>query len=222
MVATCVSAIKGRVMRVVALDTCGNPVTGASSAVIVSSGFISVKMTPQYEDGNEYTQKTADGLLCVNQKDPSQLKRVNLDVAMCVLDPDMIVTVSGARLLNNGGATGTGAAFTGLQNAARFSLELWQYVGGARNGCNASGLQQYVYWAWPNVGNTQISDYTAEAGVSQFKFTAETDVASPLWGDGPGSGTAWITSPVQAYDHYLYNVTTTTPPTATCGAVLLT
>ncbi|OFW55851.1 MAG: hypothetical protein A2Y75_05400 [Candidatus Solincola sediminis] len=219
MVATCVSAVKGRVVRVVTLDACGNPVTGASSSQVVTRGFISVKSTPQYEDGAEYTQKQADGSLCVSDKDPAQLKRVALEAVFCVLDPDLIVIAAGARLLNSGTATGTGAAFNGSVNANRFSLEVWQDISG-RGACNISGQQQYLYWAWPNVGNGQVSDYTIENGVSQFKLSAETASVGTLWGDGPGT-TTWLGQVLLPGEHYAYNVTTTAPPTATCGATLL-
>ena len=200
MVATCVSAVKGRVMRVVTLDACGNPVTGASSSQVVTRGFVSVKATPVYEDGTEYTQKLADGSLCVSDKAPAQLKRVTIDASFCVFDPDLITIISAARLLNSGTATGTGAAFSGSVNANRFSLDIWQDVSG-NGACTAGGLQQYLYWVWPNLGNGQISDYTIEDGVSQFKLTAETMSVGSLWGAGPGS-TTWLNQVLLPGEHY--------------------
>lgn len=220
MVATCVSAVKGRRVRVVTLDACGNPVTGASSSVVVTSGFISVKMTPQYEDGTEYTQKLADGTLCVSQKDAGQLKWVELEATFCVLDPDLITIFGGARLLTSGGATGTGAAFGSNVNSNHVSIEIWQDVSGA-NACDASGAQQYVYWAWPNVSDGRYSDYTVENSVSQFKITGRTSAVGTLWGDGPGTGTTWLGESLSSPDHYAYNVTSTAPPDASCGATTL-
>ena len=219
MVSTCVSAVKGRRVRVVTLDACGNPVTGASSSVVVTSGFISVKFTPQYEDGTEYTQKLADGTLCVSDKDAGQLKWFEIEATFCVLDPDLIVMMAGARLLRSGGATGTGVAFGGSVNANRVSLELWQDVSG-QNSCTSTGLQRYVYWAFPNLGDGRISDYTVENGVSQFKLTARTAIVGPLWGDGPGTVT-WLNEALGNTDHIAYNVTTTAPPASSCGATTL-
>ena len=57
MVAQCVSPIQARVARLIKLDTCGNPVTGASSSVVVTNGFISINPSPQYEDGEEHSQR---------------------------------------------------------------------------------------------------------------------------------------------------------------------
>jgi hypothetical protein len=223
MSSICVSAIKGTVMRTIKLDTCGNPVTGAASSVVVEQGFISIKPSPQYEDGTEFTQKLANGLLCVNQKDAGQLKRVALDILMCVLDPDQIVQLTGARLNTSGGVTGTGAFFNEQVINAHTSLEVWQLVSG-RNACSVNGLQQYVYWAFPNVTNVQVKDWTVENATLNFGMSGETQGAGPLWAALPTvlppsgylGGSAFV-----AGDHYGYNVTTVAPPAAGCGAVLL-
>lgn len=221
MAELCVSAIKGTVMRLVKVDTCGIPVTGAESAVVVTDGFISIAPSPQYEEGEVYQQRNANGRFCINEKGEPELSRVQLTTQMCVLDPDAFVLVTGERLLTTGTpATGTGVAGgTGLVTA-RFSMETWQKVTGAGR-CNAQGQQQYVYWAWPNVGHAMVQDYSIENGPLTMSFVSETEDASTLWGDGPGSAGPWISSPVQAGDHWLFNITSTPPPTASCGAVLL-
>src|SRR5262245_26266457 len=112
MATICATPIKARVMRLVKVDTCGVPVTGASSAVVISSGFIQVKMSPEYEEGEEFLLKTANGDACVNQKDPSFLKRVGLNLEFCQVDPDAIIVVTGERLITGGApVTGTGVVF---------------------------------------------------------------------------------------------------------------
>lgn len=222
MPAKCVSAIKASVIRLVKLDACGAPVTGAESAVVVSDGFVSVSPSPQYEDGTEFLLKKANGGLCINEKDPRELKRVELEIIWCAIDPDAQVIITGERLLTNGTpATGTGVAFGEGPITTRFSLELWQPVAGSA-ACSPSGQQQYVYWAFMNVGNSQVSDFTFENGPFQFTTSSETSRASVLWGDGPGSAGPWIDQPVEEGEHFLFNITTTPPPTPSCGAVLLT
>lgn len=222
MVAQCVSPIKAQVMRLVTLDSCGVPVSGADSAVVVSDGFVSIAPSPQYEDGTEYVTKKANGELCVNSIDPPQLKRVDLEMIWCVLDPDALVIQTGERLLTDSGAvTGTGVAFGEGQITTRYSLEVWQPVSGV-NACNADGEQQYVYWAFPNVGNAQVGDFSFENGVFNFTISSTTFPAATQWGTGPGTDGPWIDQAVQSGDHYLYNVTTTPPPASACGASLLT
>jgi len=222
MAERCASAIKGTVMRLVKVDSCGVPVTGAESAVVVTDGFISIGPSPQYEEGEVYQQRNANGAFCINEKGEPELSRVSLAIQMCVLDPDALVLVTGERLLTTGTpASGTGVVGgTGLVTA-RFSLETWQKVTGAGR-CNAQGQQQYVYWAWPNVGHAMIQDYSIENGPLTMAFNAETESASTSWGTGPGTGTKWIDQSVQDGDHWLFNITSTAPPTSSCGAVLLT
>lgn len=218
----CVSPIKATVMRVIKLDACGAPVTGADSAVIVQDGFVSISPSPQYEEGVEFLQKKASGAFCVNQIDPPQLKRVDTEQIWCVLDPDILVLMTGERLLTTGDPiTGTGVVYGEGEITAHFSLEVWQPVSGA-NACTPGGVQQYVYWAFPNMGNAQVGDWTFENGVFTFTINTTTFSASALWGTGPGSDGPWIEQAVQAGDHFLHNVTDVPPPTAACGAALLT
>jgi hypothetical protein len=222
MAATCVSPIKASVLRAIKLDSCGIPVTGASSAVSVLRGFISVGATPEYEEGQEFIQKNADGSLCVNEKDPNELKRVGLEIQVCTMDPDFQVIVSGERLLTTGApATGTGVAYGEGQLTSRFSLELWQPIAGA-NACSPGGVRQYVYWLFGNVGNTMVSDFTFENDVFNFTVSAETKAWSTLWPLRIGSlATGLGGNSMEELEHFLWNITTTPPPTPSCGAVLI-
>jgi len=224
MVSQCVTPIKGRVIRVMKLDVCGSIVTGASSAMVVADGFISVKNSPQYEDGTEFVKKRADGFLCVNQKDPGQLKRVELESVFCTIDPDLRVIMDGARLLQTSGVTGSGAVFTDALNTNRFSLEIWQNITG-RGACNSAGQQQYVYWFYPNLGNPKISDFTVENAALEWHETMESQGVGYNWGAYPTAAppsTYLGGNALQVGDHYGYMITSVAPPTAACGAVLVT
>lgn len=219
MVAVCASPIQARVARLVKLDICGNPVTGASSAVVVTDGFISIAPAPQYLDGEEHQQRKANGALCVYKKDPSELTRVDLTINWCVLDPDALVVITGERLLSNTAPTGTGVAYGEGQLTSRFSLEVWQPITGAGS-CDASGLQRFVYWAFPNTGNSKVNDFTFENAPFQFSTISETQAVGPLWGSGPGTGGPWAPA-FETGEHFLHNITTVAPPDPTCGAALL-
>lgn len=215
----CVSAIKAKVARFVKLDTCGVPVSGASSAVAVTNGFIKISPSPEYEEGKEYLSVLADGSPCINQRDPAFLKRVKIEAEFCVLDPDGIVIMTGERLLTTGSTTGTGVAFGEGLLEARFSLEVWQPVAGT--GACVGGLPQYVYWAFMNLGNAMVGDFSFERSEFSWKVKAETmATTATAWGTGPGTGTKYAPA-VQDGEHFLYNVTTSTPPTSYCGSVAL-
>lgn len=222
MAATCVTPIKASVIRLIKLDSCGVPVTGASSAVVTFNGFISVSVTPDYEEGTEFVQKRADGSLCVVDKDPNELKRVGLEVEVCTMDPDFQVIASGERLLTTSApVSGTGVAYGEGPLTARFSLELWQPISGA-GACTPDGTQQYVYWLFGNVGNTMVGDFTFENDVFTYSFSAETKSWSTLWPLRIGAlSTGLGTNTLQTSEHFLWNITTTPPPVASCGAVLV-
>lgn len=222
MVAQCVTPIQARVARLIKLDVCGNPVTGTGSAVVITDGFISIAPSPQYQDGEEHSQRKANGALCVYQKDPSELTRVDLTINFCVLDPDAMVIITGERLLTTGSATGTGVAYGEGQLTARYSLEVWQPVAG-KGACDASGNQQFVYWAFFNVGNSKVQDFTFENGPTQFTTASETQAYGPLWLTRSGAATWLGTNTIQAGEHFLHNITTAAPPAipASCGATLL-
>lgn len=215
MAAICVTPIKGTHIRIVKVDVCGVPVTGASAMSVVTKGFVQVQMEPQYEDGQEYFERNADGDACVNQKDNSVLKRMQLTVELCEIDPIAASWVISARQL----LVSTDVLGWALQEGApanRFSLEAWQRVAGA-GGCAAGG-PRYIYNAWPNVGAVKMGTYTIENGRSGFTFTAETQGASTAWGDGPGT-LNWLPAgaSAQATDHWIWGITTVAPPTAACG-----
>src|SRR3954470_12906766 len=99
MAAVCVTPIKGTHIRLVKVDICGVPVTGTPAMSVVTKGFVQVQMEPQYEDGEEFFEKNADGEACVNQKDDPVLKRLNLNVQLCEVDPIAVSYIIGARQL---------------------------------------------------------------------------------------------------------------------------
>lgn len=221
MSAICVAPIKARVLRLIKLDACGTPISGSASAVSVIGGFISVAASPQYEEGTEYVQKTANGDLCVNDKDPNELKRVNLTITVCTMDPDAEVIITGERLLTDGTpATGTGVAYGEGVLSGRYSLELWQPVSGA--GACVAGGERFMYWLFGNVGNTMIGDFTFEQAAFTFNFTSETKAWNTLWPTLIGARTTGLgTNTLASGEHFLRNVTQVAPPTAVCGAVPL-
>lgn len=216
-------------MRVVRLDSCGLPVTGTGSLVVVTKGFVQVQNEPQYEDGEEFFERTADGTVCVNQKDDPVLKRFQLTIDFCEVNTTMLAFMTSARELTSGGAgvTGSGFAFAEGSPSNRYSLEVWQKVAGS-GACDATGAQRYIYNAWPNLGASKLGSYTIENGRSTFQLMSETQAGSTTatvgWLNGPGSGTSWLPSgeTLGTNEHWLWNVTTTAPPTAACNPTTLT
>lgn len=227
MVAECASAAQGTVLRLVKLTSCGVPVTGAESAVVVTAGYISVVTDPQYEDGDVFRPKRADGRLCQNKVGPNAYANANVTANFCVADPDAAVIIGGARLITTNNVTGTGAAYGYNNPEAHYSQETWMPVSG-RGACDpTTGLQRYIYFAWPHVWNAKIGQFTTENGPLELSYEAMTDYPSSFWGMGPGTGPYWLDEVIDTtdyFDDFLWNITTTPPPEvpAVCGAFLLT
>jgi hypothetical protein len=215
--------IKGRVARFIKLDSCGNPITGASGLQVITNGFISVQMEPQYEDGEQQRQRLADGSFCVQDNDPPSWINDQLTIMLCGVCPSVDQIVSGARLLTTGATTGIGAAYSEGLVTARFSLELWQNMSGAGQCDPATGAPRYLYHAWPNVGNAKMGQSTVENAPFTKQYVAQSDSVGTLWGDGPGSLGPWAGA-FAANEHYLWAITDTAPPTvpANCGATAIT
>lgn len=216
-------------MRIVRLDSCGLPVTGTGSLVVVTKGFVQVQNEPQYEDGEEFFERTADGTVCVNQKDDPVLKRFQLTMDFCEVNSTALAFMTSARELtaSAAGVTGFGFAFAEGSPSNRYSLEVWQKVAGS-GACDASGAQRYIYNAWPNLGATKLGSYTIENGRSTFQVISESQAGSTTatvgWLNGPGSSTSWLPTgeTLGTGEHWLWNVTTTAPPTAACDPTTLT
>lgn len=228
MVAECGTAVQGTVLRLVKLNSCGAPVTGASSAVVVTEGYISIEAEPVYEDGDVFRTKNAAGKLCVNTVGDNQYANSNVTINMCVVDVDAQVLLTGGRLISTGTpVTGTGVAYGYNNPNSHVSVETWQPLSG-RGACDpVTGLQKYLYWAWMHTFNWKVNSFTIENGPLELGAVGMTDYPSPLWGDGPGTGTSWLPGVIDTtslFDDYLWNITTTPPPTppAVCGAFLLT
>lgn len=218
---TCATPIKGTHMRIIELDACGVPITGTSGLVIVTKGFVQVSMEPQYEDGTEFFERTADGTACVNQKDDPTLKRLNLTSQFCEINTSAASLMISARELTTGTpATGTGFALAEGNPTRRYSLEVWQEVAGA-GACDASGQQRYIYNAWPNVGATQLGGYTIENGRSTLETTSETKAPSALWLARVGDDYLPAGETIEDDEHWVWNVTTTEPPTIACDPTTL-
>lgn len=206
------------------LDVCGNPVTGAGNA-IVSDAFVQVQNDPQYEDGTEFFERTASGSICVNQKDDPILKRFQITIDFCAVNVTAQSYMVSAREL---AVTNTGYGFAVGEGASsnRWSLEVWQQVAGAGACDPTTGVQRYIYHAWPNVGAGKLGGYTVENDRATLQVIAESRAGSTNattgWLAKNGSST-WLPAgfALSITDHWIWNITTTAPPVSQCNPYTL-
>ena len=178
-------SIKGRRMRLTALDECGVPDLTADCGYIVTSGFISVTWSDEVETGDEYTQKNAWGDFCIAEKDADRVKWTNVTISLCEIDPEILVMLGGA--IPNENATGDllGAFFTRDPNPLSYALEVWTKKAGT-DACSGAGTQEWGYFAGYNIRNGMLDgDLTIESAPLALGMKGELYGASDAWGIGP-------------------------------------
>ena len=65
------ASVQGAAIRVTRLDASGALLNGALDSY-TTSAFLRMSFTPEYEDGEEITEKAADGTVCVSYKAPDR------------------------------------------------------------------------------------------------------------------------------------------------------
>lgn len=99
MVMDYANSIQAVALRVCKLAPSGIPLVGAQNA-IVTSQFTRVSWTPEYETGEEISQKNAAGIECGYYKMADTLKRVNVEVAICQPQPELYEMFADGALLS--------------------------------------------------------------------------------------------------------------------------
>lgn len=219
MATQCFKPLRGKRVRVTELDVCGNPVTGNS--FVVSDGFVTVALTSELEEGDEYIQKNADGRLCINERAPDSLKRLTVTIDWCEVDPELIQLITGYPPEMDG-ADAVGFRIQSGESDTNWGLEVWTGLAGAA--CE-DGDVTYGYLLIPYITGSTLGDYSIGNEVANFQTTGYT-VDGSGWGVGPydvigGTPGTPLDVAIGATDHALLRTTTTPPPAAQCGAQVI-
>lgn len=216
-------SIKGRVMRLTALDECGAPLYDSALGMIVSAGFMSISWEHEMEAGEEYLVKNAWGDFWINEKDADRAKWLNLGMDFCEVDPETLVMLSGA--VGNFDESGiVGAFFDSNENINAFALETWTRATG--QACSPDGAPLWGYFAASYVRNGMISGGgTVENGPMNIEISGDgfgavedpNNLGSSLWGTGP-YGDAPTVNPWPLGAFRYIGITDVQPPAETNGA----
>lgn len=190
------ASVQGAAIRVTRLDSVGNLMTGPMDSY-TSSSFIRVSFTPEYEEGDEITEKAADGTICVTFKAPDTLKRVTMEIAICDPDPEFTALVSGGLLLTRQGtpgdqgttrSVGWAAAQVGEDPSGNgVAVEVWSYA--VQNGKKAA-TNPYFHWVFPYVKVRQSGDRVIENGLLANTFEGF-GLGNINFGAGPDARWEW-------------------------------
>jgi len=142
-----------------------------------TSAFMRVSFTPEYEEGDEITEKGANGVVCVTYKAPDTLKRTTMELAICEPDPELSALISGGLLLRknigsaddpNTKSVGWAAPGVGDDPAGDgVAIEVWSHA--VKSGKKA-GVLPYFHWIFPFVKMRQSGDRVIENGLMANTF----------------------------------------------------
>lgn len=223
----CGTMARGRRMRLTRLDECGEPVEGLRST-LVTSGFVLVTTTPNYQDPEEINQPNANGDPCITEQPNAALNWLDANIQLCNVDPDAFELITGNPIVLNDATVPEAVGFRinqALTGTANFALELWSGVTGQP--C-AGGTTRYGYWLYPWMLNAQIGEWSVQNAALTMQFTARTQIGS-TWGVGPYDvrndavtpAPEPLLTPIDDEDHMHFEFTTLAPPAAACGATEL-
>ena len=184
------ASVQGVAIRVTRLDASGNLLT-ADGDSYTTSAFLRASFTPEYEEGDEIVEKSADGTICVSYKAPDTLKRITMELAICEPDPELTALLSGGLLLRkNFGTLGTpdnqsigwAAPAVGDNPAGNgVALEVWSFA--VKDGKRAT-TNPYFYWVFPYVKLRQSGDRVIENGMLANTFEGY-GLGNQFFGTGP-------------------------------------
>jgi hypothetical protein len=170
------ASIQGVSIRVTRLDAAGNLLTGPLDSY-TTSAFMRVSFTPEYEEGDEITEKGANGVICVSYKAPDTLKRITMELAICEPDPELSALLSGGLLLRKNISDNANPAFKSIGWAAPgvgddpagngVAIEAWSH---AVSGGKRASVLPYFHWVFPYAKFRQSGDRVIENGMLANTF----------------------------------------------------
>ena len=196
------ASIQGVSIRVTRLDAAGNLLTGPLDSY-TTSAFMRVSFTPEYEEGDEITEKGANGVICVSYKAPDTLKRITMELAICEPDSELSQLLSGGLLLRqdiDGVSKSIGWAAPGVGDDPAgngVSIEVWSHA--IKDGKKAASLP-YFHWVFPFAKMRQSGDRVIENGMLATTFEGY-GLGNPNFGSGMDG--RWL-FPVAAERPYSY------------------
>jgi len=184
------ASIQGVGIRVTRLDASGTLLNNPGDSY-TTAAFIQVTFTPEYESGDEITQKSASGVVCVTYQAPDTLKRITMELDICEPDPELSSLISGGLLLRknlgtlgspNNKSVGWAAPAVGDDPSGNgVAIEAWSLA--VKDGRKATSLP-YFHWVFPFAKLNQSGDRVIENGLLATAFSGY-GLGNAAFGSGP-------------------------------------
>lgn len=232
MASDCFSLLRFAAARVTKLTSCGVVVQSACSSAATVGGIITVAMTREVQERQDYTTVDGDGNLCITDTKAEILKWIPVEITFCKVDPEMFNIMTAEPLVLNDAAVPTADGWRTRQGSADnsfFAFEGWVRVSGS-DGCT-DGTVQYGYFVLPFVKEAVVGDVTFENAAATFTVNGIAVIGSG-WGTGPYNIRRILSGPdagepaplltaIGPLDFRHLQLTTLPPPLGGCGCVAL-
>jgi hypothetical protein len=196
-------------IRVTALNADGTPAPG--NDMYVSDQLVKIDFNPDMEAGQEISNRGASGNLCVVYRTPDLMKRLTIELELCVPDPELEVLLSGGEVFYDSTDVTDVLGFKYpalMKDPTPNGISVEAFTRYVVDGYQSPD-QPYMWWVFPRMylrkGNRTI-DVNAMANVYDG-FAGE----NPAWDGGPMGD--WE----QDSDSVVQAVFTDTIPTAKLG-----
>lgn len=185
MASKCFPLVRGRVMRATRLDSCGRIADRACSA-ITTTGFVSVALTANIDEGEEIAVVNAGGDTCVRDAATPSFTGYGVAITFCDVNPELYAMLTNQSVVfdNVGDAVGFRVNSKVKTSDANFALEVWSNVPGVVcDDPDAAG--SYGYTLLPFVSGGVLGDFTIENGAVTFTLQNAATKDGTGWGQGP-------------------------------------
>ena len=155
------ASIQGDMIRVTPLNLDGSIDT--ARPILTTNGFISASFGTEFEEGDEITEKAADGSVCIQYKADDSMKGVTFNLSLCTPDPEAAALIAGGKIIcaaediddSEGNPVVTAGEIIGYSSPAIGStignpvaIEIWSKA--IVKGKPAAGVP-YWHWVFPYV-----------------------------------------------------------------------
>lgn len=231
MASECFSLLRFAAARVTKLNSCGAVVEGSCSTATTVGGIITVAMTRELVERQDYTTLDGDGNICIPDTRAEILKWIPVEITFCKVDPEMYNIMTAEPLVLNDATEPVAVGWRTQQGSASnsyFAFEGWVRV--SSSDC-PDGDVEYGYFLLPFAKEGIIGDITFENAAVTFTVSAIATIGSQ-WADGPYnvrkilSGVdeglpAPLLTDIGPLDFRHLQLTTLPPPLGGCGCEAL-
>lgn len=183
----CFGSLQACAIRLAKITAAGAPDVGASNGY-VSDALISLQVSVELTEGDEFEQKNGCGAICQTFKDCDRIKRLSLSMDLCQLDANLIEFLTDADLFSSGGNP-IGWQFPSVTAACPngVSLEVWTKAwDGTEQAVPTFTDPDAAYWHWvfPRTKWT-MGNITMDNSIMVVPVTGFAEENSSITANGP-------------------------------------